>query len=152
MRLLDPTQYWEKLIGKDFEMMITGMPHSYTPGLDTYYKWHSSFAEQKASWAIHGVKSDALDSLLEKMLEETDRERLNALGRAFDRVIREEHYVSMTWGLNADRVLFWDKFGLPETKPTYGTGVLSTWWIDEAKAATLDERRADMKAPEKLPD
>jgi microcin C transport system substrate-binding protein len=41
------------------------------------------------------------------------------------------------WHKGSHTLAYWDIFGRPATKPKYARGVLETWWIDPAKAATL---------------
>ena len=34
-------------------------------------------------------------------------------------------------------VAYWDVFGRPAIKPKFDRGIIETWWIDPAKAASL---------------
>jgi len=44
------------------------------------------------------------------------------------------------WHIRADRVLYWDKFGIPSTPVR--TGVMtSRWWFDEARTSALAQAR-----------
>ncbi|MBT5228226.1 MAG: hypothetical protein HOM12_10410, partial [Proteobacteria bacterium] len=44
------------------------------------------------------------------------------------------------WHIRAERVLYWDKFGIPETPVR--TGVMTDrWWFDNERAAALEKNR-----------
>ena len=53
------------------------------------------------------------------------------------------HYVIPQWHLKFDRIAYWDIFGRPKD-PKYGVDFMS-WWIDPAKAASLDSRKKSAK-------
>ena len=40
---------------------------------------------------------------------------------------------------------YWDKFGRPAKSPTHALGFADTWWVDPARAASLEQRKASMK-------
>ncbi len=48
------------------------------------------------------------------------------------------HYVIPHWHIPAYRLAYWDRFGMPETRPTYAIG-LDTWWLDPEKNARVVE-------------
>lgn len=144
LRTLDSTQYWEKLLEKDFEMFMYAFTYGYSPGIAILNIWSPLLADQRASINIHGLKSDVMQEFADMMVAERDRERLNAMARALDRVLTHEHYMALSWGLAADRVLYWDKFGIPENRPKFSSGALATWWIDPDKEATLEARKAEV--------
>jgi microcin C transport system substrate-binding protein len=64
-----------------------------------------------------------------------DREQLVARTRALDRVLLHHHFVVPHWHIAMDRILYWDKFGVPEPHRR-GTST-RYWWFDAAKAQRL---------------
>jgi microcin C transport system substrate-binding protein len=49
-------------------------------------------------------------------------------------------YTAPNW-----RIAYWDKFGRPSSPPKYAVGFLDTWWVDPAKAAGLEQRKAGLR-------
>jgi microcin C transport system substrate-binding protein len=62
--------------------------------------------------------------------------------RALDRVLQWGHYLIPHWHIDADRLLYWDKFGQPEVTPKDGVQI-DAWWLDPAKAPRQGPRPAD---------
>jgi microcin C transport system substrate-binding protein len=48
------------------------------------------------------------------------------------------------WHIPYDRVAYWDKFGKPSVVPDQGVQV-DAWWIDPAKAKSLEERKPGVR-------
>ena len=78
-----------------------------------------------------------VDELISGLVQAKSREDLVAHTRALDRVLLFGHYVIPQWHLTSQRILFWDKFGLPEVTPNTGTST-NLWWFDRQKADQLD--------------
>ena len=71
------------------------------------------------------------------------RQELTTICRVLDRVLRAGHYWVPMFNLPAHWLAYWDQYDRPTTLPKYDSGrydaiVLSTWWIDEAKAKRLN--------------
>ena len=67
------------------------------------------------------------------MAEHADSAKTNAVtsaAHALDRVLLKGHYVIPHWHLAFWRILYWDKFGQPEVRPSYGLPIYS-WWSRE---------------------
>jgi hypothetical protein len=62
------------------------------------------------------------------------------LARQIDRIVTRQSPYALLWNINASRLLYWNKFGMPPTVlGKYGDerAVLDTWWHDEDSAAEL---------------
>ncbi len=107
--------------------------------------WHSSLAEEKSSNNLTGFKSAEMDSLIEQAEVEFDREKRDALFRKMDRLLTESCPYVLLWNISATRLLYWNKFGMPEgVLSKYGTetAILAYWWADENREADLAEAEA----------
>ncbi|MDA8603055.1 extracellular solute-binding protein [Alphaproteobacteria bacterium] len=142
-RLLDPTQWIEKIRSRDFEMTDYVYRASYTPGTQMRYYWSSELAATPGSIAFHGYESDVLDDLIARLTMADNREELNQVAKALDRVLTSEHLVVLEWYYNKSRMLYWDKFGTIDHSDDedFLGGPTTGWWIDEALDITLDARR-----------
>ena len=74
------------------------------------------------------------------MIAAPTRDSLVGRTRALDRVLLAGFHVIPNWHIQADRLLYWDKFSRPETTTKNGTSI-DYWWFDEAKAARLEAAR-----------
>ena len=142
-RLLDPTQWIEKIRSRDFDMTDYVYRASYTPGTQMRYYWSSELAATPGSIAFHGYESDVLDDLIARLTMADNREELNQVAKALDRVLTSEHLVVLEWYYNKSRMLYWDKFGTIDHSDDedFLGGPTTGWWIDEALDIMLDARR-----------
>lgn len=144
-RLVDLSQYINRLRARDFDMMIFNNAQSLSPGNEQRDGWGSGAADQPDSRNIAGIKDPVVDELIELVISAPDRESLVQRTRALDRVLLWGHYVIPQLIAPFDRIVFWDKFGRPEILPLRGPNVLD-WWIDEEKAKSLPERRRNLQS------
>ena len=138
IRTVEPAQYLNRVREKDYDMIVATFGQSLSPGNEQRNYWGSEAADQVGSRNDIGVKNPVVDELIEKIVAATTRAELIIICRALDRVLLWHHYVIPAWHINADRVLWWDKFGRPDIKPKYTVG-LSAWWYDEEKAKQLGQ-------------
>ncbi|MBQ6136469.1 MAG: ABC transporter substrate-binding protein [Kiritimatiellae bacterium] len=114
--------------------------------------WLSSEADRRQSDNTVGFKSAEVDRLIEaEKSMDSASERLAAY-REIDRLVAEEVPFAFLWNIDHTRLLYWNKFGMPDTVlPKYSNeeGVLTHWWYDEDRARELDEAVAGRKC---LPD
>ena len=146
IRTVDPAQYQNRIRGFDFDMTFTGFGQSESPGNEQRDFWSSAAAGRPGSRNLIGIKSPAIDALIEKIVAATDRKSLVNSTRALDRVLRAGHYLIPGWHIRSDRIAYWDKFGRPARTPGYGVGFM-TWWIDPAKESSLGKRKSALGRP-----
>ncbi len=140
IRLVDESQYINRMRGFDFDMAMLVWGQSESPGNEQRTYWSSAAADQAGSRNYAGIKDGVVDALIEGLITAPDRESLIARTRALDRVLLWGHYVIPAWHLSADRVLYWDKFAYPANHGARGVQV-ETWWYDADKAQRLDGRQ-----------
>lgn len=138
VRLVDPTQYQKRLERFDFDLISGGWGQSESPGNEQRSMWGSAAAEIEGSDNYIGIKDKAIDELVDLVINAPDREQLVARTRALDRVLLHHHFVVPHWHIAMDRILYWDKFGVPEPHRR-GTST-RYWWFDAAKAQRLKGR------------
>jgi len=113
--------------------------------------WLSSEADRPGSNNITGFKNPKADALIEKQKTLFDLEARNAIFRELDRLICEQTPYVLLWNIDYVRLLYWNKFGMPDTVLTkYGdeSSVLWYWWADpDAEAALLDAREMKTLLP-----
>ena len=145
IRVVDPSQYVNRLDRFDFDITVASFPQSLSPGNEQRDFWGSAAADQEGSRNVIGIENPAVDRLIEAIIQAENREELVAASRALDRVLLWNWYVIPNWHNRTYRVAYWDRFGQPETKPKYGLGFPDTWWIDPARGSVPPA--VDVKAP-----
>ena len=127
IRIVDVSQYINRLRQFDFDMVVYGFGQSSSPGNEQRDYWHSSSADQPGSRNLIGIRNPAVDHLVEKLIAAPDREQLVLRARALDRVLQWNHYVIPHYHISAYRIAYWNRFEHPAVSPTYDLG-LDTWW------------------------
>lgn len=144
VRLVDTSQYINRVRGFDFDVIVGGWGQSRSPGNEQRDFWSSVAAKTPGSRNYAGVADPVIDELIDLVIAAPDRESLVARTRALDRVLLWHHYVIPQWHARSDRVIYWNKYSHPEVIPDNGV-TLDTWWFDEDKARRL-RRPGDVAA------
>ena len=140
LRLVDRSQYVNRLRQQDFDMIMSGWRQSNSPGNEQRNFWSSQSADQANSRNYPGIKSPIVDELIEMLIQAPDRESLVARTKALDRVLLWGHYVIPGWHLQSERILYWDKFSKPEKTAKNGVDIRH-WWYDAQKDRQLSLQR-----------
>ena len=104
--------------------------------------WRSTEADRKQSNNTVGFKSEEVDKLLDAEKLTTTMEERNAYYRQIDKLVTEEAPYAFLWNMKETRLLYWNKFGMPDTvlsRYSNEEAILTYWWFDEDKAAELKE-------------
>lgn len=141
VRTVDTAQFQKRSDEFDFDMVVESWGQSESPGNEQRDFWSTYAADHQGSQNSAGIKSKAIDQLIELLIAAPDREALVTRTRALDRVLQWGHWVIPHFHTNVDRIAYWDKFGRPEVTPKQGVQI-DAWWIDPDKAATLAQRKS----------
>ena len=127
IRIVDVSQYINRLRQFDFDMVVYGFGQSSSPGNEQRDYWHSTSADLPGSRNLIGIRNPAVDYLVEQLIAAPDRQQLVLRARALDRVLQWNHYVIPHYHISAYRIAYWNKFAHPAVSPAYDLG-LDTWW------------------------
>ncbi len=131
VRVVDASQYINRLRSFDFDMTNLVISQSLSPGNEQRDFWHSSAVDEPGSRNRIGVNHPAVDALVEEVIRAQDRESLLTATHALDRVLLHLHLVVPHWHSKIHRLAYWNKFERPEVSPNYDVGYtigLMTWW------------------------
>jgi microcin C transport system substrate-binding protein len=137
IRLVDEAQFQQRLKDFDYDVTIQRYVLEQTPGVELRSFFGSQSAQAPGSYNLSGVAMKSVDRLIDKIITAKNREELTTAARALDRVLRAEHFWVPHWSKRSYNIVYWDIFGRPAVKPKYDRGIITNWWIDKAKAATL---------------
>ena len=130
----------------DFDLTLIRTADFTLPKIeDLTDQYGSKSADEHGSGNLRGLKSAAVDFLLERMQDARSLAQLQNASRALDRVIMQGWYQIPDLYAPTDRVSRWDRFGIPATRPRFyniesGLDVwpvwpLTTWWAKDAAPA-----------------
>lgn len=136
-RTVDPAQFQSRMNAFDFDVVPRRYSMSPTPGEAIKQFWTSPSADVPGSNNLSGIRSPAIDALTETVINAKTREEMVTAARALDRVLRAGRYWIPHWYKADHNIACWDIYDRPEQKPTYGLGVLQTWWVDAERARAL---------------
>ncbi len=145
LRNVDYALFSRRLEEYDFEMVAIVEGDFTLPKVgDLITSYGSKAADEKGNNNFRGIKSAAVDHLLDVMANATRLEDLRDAARALDRVVMWNYWSVPDLYLAKERASYWDKFGMPAVRPPYYTvespneeyppWPITTWWIkDPAK-------------------
>lgn len=130
-RNIDNALFQKRLEEFDFDVTHYLYGTSASPGNELVDRFSSQSASIKGSENLMGLRSPAVDTLIQQVLRASSRAELAAACRALDRVLMQGHYVVPQFYSNTHRVAYRKGLGIPRTLPLYYTApewVLTTWW------------------------
>jgi len=140
VRTVDPAQYQRLLDTYDYDMTVTVVPESDSPGNEQYGFWTCGAAKNIGGDNLMGVCDPVGDALVAKVVNAPDRPALLAATHALDRVLLWGWYVVPQWYLQGVRIAYWDRFGRPPQPVRTGLA-FDSWWVDPVRAAATDAAR-----------
>src|SRR6185312_14603431 len=87
VRTVDPAQYENRMKQFDFDMTVVLWGQSLSPGNEQRDFWSSAAAEEDGSQNYVGVRSEAVDDLVDLIIGAPDRASLVTRVHALDRVL-----------------------------------------------------------------
>jgi ABC-type oligopeptide transport system substrate-binding subunit len=130
-KLRDPVSSRKSLNDFDFDMNMIMFGESRIPGSGFFRKLNSVDADVAGSDNIIGIKSPAVDALIEKLANARTEQELTSVARALDRVLMHGYYVVPERYSFDHRIAYKSALAYSKNLPTYynpGEWVLTTWW------------------------
>lgn len=131
-RSVDFALYLQRLQKFDFDLVTLAVPGTNTPGKDYADLFGSKAADTEDSGNMAGVKSPAVDALINAMVGAKTHAAMLAACRSLDRVIAHGHYLIPQYTSVTHRIAY-DAWRLvePAQMPPYAPGegwAIDTWW------------------------
>jgi microcin C transport system substrate-binding protein len=140
LRIVDTSQYIQRVQGFEFEAVTASYPQSESPGNEQRDYWSTQAADAPGSRNSPGIKSPVVDALIDKIIFAADREELVAATRALDRTLLWNYYTVPQYFQPTLRYAIWNKFGIPDEQPHYiGIDTMS-WWVLPDREAEIEEQ------------
>jgi peptide/nickel transport system substrate-binding protein len=134
VRLVDAVQDQERRSSFDFDMIEYRWEQSLSPGNEQSFYWGSAAAGQDGTRNYMGVRSAAVDAMIDALLRARGQDDFVEAVRALDRVLISGCYVVPLFYLPAQWVARWNYVQHPARTSLYGY-LPETWW--RAPSGTL---------------
>jgi microcin C transport system substrate-binding protein len=145
IRMVDPTQYLNRMNDFDFDMVVGEIPfwggQSNSPGNEQREMWGSAAAGHTGSENWPGIKNPAVDAIIEDMIKAPTRETLLAHAHALDRVLLWSHLVVPAYAETKIWWAYWNILDRPAVTPMHGPNP-ALWWYSPEKATKTAAARA----------
>jgi len=130
---VDAAQYNLRQTDFDFDMTFIRRAFSLSPGNEQRLYWGSEAADLPGSRNLMGVKSPAIDGMIDAMLAATTEADFRDAVRALDRVLTTGRYVIPIHRFDVSMIAHDARLHHPEKIPVYGDSVNflpEVWWMD----------------------
>lgn len=134
VQTVDAAMYKERVNAFNFDMTYILRALSLSPGNEQRLYWGAEQADQAGSRNLPGIKSPAVDAMIDKMLTATDPESFKDATMALDRLLTAGRYVVPMWYADRDLIAHDARLHYPDRLPLYGfyPGFNpETFWIEE---------------------
>ncbi|MFB0994828.1 MAG: ABC transporter substrate-binding protein, partial [Paracoccaceae bacterium] len=120
----------------DFDIITNRARSDYYSGPELKQFYGSETADV-SSFNVMGLKSPAVDRLIDDVMAASTKDALTHATMALDRVLRAERFWVPQWYKNKHTVAYYDQYEYPETLPLYSLGEMDFWWFNPEKAERL---------------
>jgi peptide/nickel transport system substrate-binding protein len=131
---VDSAQYKERTDNYDFGMTFYRRALSLSPGNEQTLYWGSATADTVGGRNLMGVKSPAIDAMIERLLTSEDQEDFRAAAQAIDRILTAGRYVIPIYQWNVARIAHDANLHYPDYIPLFGDWPgwqPDVWWFEE---------------------
>ncbi|MBK5001453.1 ABC transporter substrate-binding protein [Pseudomonas sp. S31] len=144
IRNVDSAQYVNRLMARDYDMIVTGYPVTLSPGAELYNYFGSAAANDPGSNNLMVLKDPAVDSLVDGLVRADSQADMLRHAHALDRVLQWNYYWIPNYYPPGTSTVWWNRFGLPKVPPAYDEG-LDSWWEISPKALTAEQMAERLK-------
>ena len=127
-RVVDTAQYQNRMNEYDYDMTVSSIGQSDSPGNEQRDFWSSDKADIPGARNMIGVKDPVVDEIVESIIQAKSREDLVTKVHALDRILLAGHYVIPMWHYPKWRVAYWAKLQRPSTLSGISPLIAETWW------------------------
>jgi microcin C transport system substrate-binding protein len=133
IRRIDPSQYLNRLMARDYDMIVTGYPVSSSPGMELLNYYGSQGANDPGSSNYMALQDPAVDQLLKGLVSATTQPVMATYAHALDRVLQWNYYWIPNYYPPGTSTVWWNRFGIPKI-PASNDAAPETWWEVSPKA------------------
>jgi microcin C transport system substrate-binding protein len=143
IRRIDSSQYVNRLMARDYDMIVTGYPVSTSPGMELDNYFGSASANDAGSNNYMVLKNPAVDSLVQGLVKATSQAQMLRYAHALDRVLQWNYYWIPNYYPPGTSTVWWNRFGRPAVAASNDEAIES-WWEVSSKPLTNEEMAAEL--------
>lgn len=129
IRRIDPSQYINRLMSRDYDMIITGYPVSTSPGMELYNYFGSASANDPGANNYMALQNPAVDRLIDGLVRATTKDDMLRHAHALDRVLQWNYYWIPNYYPPGSSTVWWNRFGIPKVQASNDEAIESWWEI-----------------------
>lgn len=141
IRRIDPSQYINRVMTRDYDMIVTGYPVAASPGLELYNYFGSKAALDTGASNYMVLQDPAVDHLIDGLTRATTHAAMVNYAHALDRVLQWGYYWIGNYYPPGSSTVWWNRFGMP-AHPAPLDEALDTWWEVSPTALTSEHMAA----------
>lgn len=142
IRRIDASQYVNRLMSRDYDMIITGYPVSTSPGMELYNYYGSAAANDPGSNNYMVLKNPAVDALIDGLVKATTKSDMLRHAHALDRVLQWNYYWIPNYYPPGSSTVWWNRFGIPKVQASNDEAIES-WWEISTTPLTNEQMTAE---------
>ena len=146
LKISDSNSLWTMVNERRFKIHFQQWGALFVPNPVTSY--HSKYAEVDNTNNITGLKNTRIDEICDEYNSMfSSEERIRALKELDSIIAKSVHYAYSWTPLWSERILYWNKFGMPESVMTYRGNwqqVPLIWWYEPELANKVEDAKTDL--------
>lgn len=145
IRRIDPAQYLNRVMARDYDMIVTGYTVTSSPGADLYNNFGSGVAMDPGSSNYMALRDPAVDRLIEGLVKADSQQAMIDHARSLDRVLQWNYYWISNYYPPGSSTVWWNRFGIPKIQAS-NSEAIETWWEVSTEPLTNEQfaaRRGD---------
>ncbi|WP_434705816.1 ABC transporter substrate-binding protein [Pseudomonas sp. Z1-12] len=142
IRRIDASQYVNRLMSRDYDMIITGYPVSTSPGMELYNYFGSAAANDPGANNYMALKNPAVDALIDGLVKASTQADMLHHAHALDRVLQWNYYWIPNYYPPGSSTVWWNRFGMPKVQASNDEAIES-WWEVSTTPLTNEQMRAE---------
>ena len=146
LKITDSNSLWSMINERRFKIHFASWGALFIPNPVTSY--HSKYADVDNTNNITGFKNDRVDEICDEYNAMfTAKDRIKVIKELDNIIAKTVHYAYGWTPLWSERMLYWNKFGKPESVVTYSGDwqqVPTLWWYEPELAKKVEAAKSDL--------
>ncbi|WP_095093808.1 extracellular solute-binding protein [Pseudomonas sp. Irchel 3A5] len=127
IRRIDAAQFLNRVMARDYDMIVTGYSVSTSPGMELYNNFGSKGARDPGSTNYMVLQNPAVDSLIAGLVSADQKSTMVDYAHCLDRVLQWGYYWIPNYYPPGASTLWWNRFGIPKVQASNAEAI-ETWW------------------------
>ncbi|WP_395607085.1 extracellular solute-binding protein [Pseudomonas sp. B22129] len=144
IRRIDSSQYVNRMMARDYDMIVVGFPVTTSPGMELYNYFGSEAAFDPGANNYMVLKDPAVDTLIKGLVKANTQAQMLTYAHALDRVLQWNYLWIPNYYPPGTSAAWWNRFGRPAIEAK-NDEALETWWEISPTPLTNEQMSAELK-------